>query len=342
MKFSKFTLIAVAILSFGFLFVQCTKEGPAGPAGADGTNGTNGTDGTPGVDANSFCIDCHSAAGMNAIYTDWAGSGHGEGAYVSYAGYRGSCAPCHSNELFQAFLANTAGWTTTDIDNPTAIGCATCHSNHTTLEEGLTAPLTAETATWFDGTTDMDLDGPSNLCMNCHRSRRGVEDYYAYAGDTIILSGDTTIITTDGTHGYINSTHAGPHHGPQGDIVLGLGGIVAAGTYTHAHQGVGCVGCHMGEDRAHTFQPVAANCSACHSGMPAISDFSTRMDAIHAALETAGAVDAAGHPLKAVVTMNQLKAFWNFIYLEEDRSNGAHNPDFADAMLTECETLLGL
>ncbi len=112
----------------------------------------------------------------------------------------------------------------------------------------------------------MDLKGNSNLCANCHQSRRA----------------EPLMDSNPGAKTYrITSAHYGPHHGAQSNVVAGLGfaeieGPVAypePGTNFHlVHNGENnsCVGCHMGEFSAehttggHSWIPNLAECIACH------------------------------------------------------------------------------
>jgi len=342
----KMNLFAILVLSVMVMFtISC--EGPAGADGADGMDGADGAPGADGVDANAFCVSCHSEANWDAIEGMFALSGHFAGDYVGYAGGRGSCARCHSSEGFADYLAGYEG---EDIPYPSAWNCETCHGNHTTLEEGLSAPLQTSAAVTIieDGTTVIDFAGPSNLCANCHQSRRGADYYMAIDS----LNGEAV----GAGNVAINSSHAGPHHGPQSNTLKGLGGFGTSST--GAHLNVGCVGCHMGDASAtaggHSFIPNLANCTeSCHSTVTDITAFldekqaavDARMDAIAAALVTAGALaeeDGEFHPHVGIVTEAQFKAFWNWMYVYEDHSHGVHNPGYFNTLLTQAEALLGL
>jgi hypothetical protein len=360
---SIFKLFLLAVLCI-FMAASCTKEGPQGANGLNGENGgngingvdgTDGTDGTDGVDGNMSCLACHTQAGMNALEALYTFSGHKAANAVGYAGGRGSCARCHSHSGFINYLTGLPGAEPIDIDFPTRIDCETCHGNHRSLEDDIAAPLRAEAAVTAiaDETVTLDFGGTSNLCANCHQSRRG---YTYYQALTSVKIGGIDTEVPEGMVA-INSSHAGPHHGPQANTLLGNGGIGASTIATHTS--VGCTGCHMGEvdndEKAggHSFKPSLANCNTCHSGATDFdingkrTEFNTRMTVIADALVTAGALskDADSgeyHPHVSIVTDAEFVGFWNYMILYEDHSHGAHNPAYFATLLTAAETNLGL
>jgi len=351
----KMNLLAILLLSVMVMFtVSC--EGPAGEDGAAGADGADGADGMDGVDANAFCVDCHSQANWDEITGLYAISGHANPGGLGYAGGRGGCARCHSAEGFEDYLAGYEG---VDLPEKTALSCESCHGNHTTLEEGVAAPMATMEAIKLivDETTMADFGDASNLCANCHNSRRN-GSYYADV-DSMDTDGDGVNdydIHPDSV--YISSTHAGPHYSAQVNTILGLGGY---GTTTSTtHETVGCVSCHMGAatdtEGGHTFAPNLANCTeACHSAVAA--DFATwvegkhddtkaRMEAVAAGLAAAGALidngDGTFSLTRVMVHKDVFEAFWNYRVMYQDHSYGVHNPGYYNTMLTTAETKLGL
>lgn len=341
-----------AMLCVAFL-MSC--EGPEGPAGADGAAGADGTNGVDGVDANAHCVECHSADSWDAIEAQFATSTHnlsnlmfnGQTVY-EYAGSRGSCARCHSHQGFLNYVANPTG-EFADISFPTGIDCETCHGNHGDLEQGLDVPIrtTASVTAIFDGTTVFDLGDNSNLCLNCHQSRRAYTYYEAVDSVNGVAVGAGEV--------GINSSHAGPHHSVQADMLQGIGGY---GTdAVSGHIDLGCVSCHIGTADAnntaggHTFKPSIDNCTECHTTATdfdingAQTDFDARMAVIAAALVTAGALEEDGgeyHPHVGIVTEDAFKAFWHYMLLYEDQSRGVHNPGYTESLLTDAEGWLGI
>ncbi|NQT63279.1 MAG: hypothetical protein HQ556_10015 [Candidatus Marinimicrobia bacterium] len=351
----KINLFAILVLALMVMFtVSC--EGPAGEDGAAGAAGANGTDGVDGVDGNVSCLTCHTQDNMDSVNGLFALSGHSAGNYVGYAGGRGSCARCHSSEGFMDYLAGYGG---ENIAYPSAWSCGTCHGNHGSLEEGISAPLqTSAAVTMIEDGTVVDFGSASNLCANCHQSRRGYAYYEAIDSvwtDDVNGNDSLDFVVPDGSV-YINSSHAGPHHGPQTNTLKGMSGYGASSEGTHTS--VGCVSCHMGDATAteggHSFVPNLENCTvACHSTVTDIAAYltekqdavSVRLTAIADALVTAGALaeeDGEYHPHVGVVTEDEFKAFWNYMVVYEDHSHGVHNPGYFNTLLTGAEFNLGL
>ena len=302
-KLIQLLLVAISVVALAFVTSCEGPMGPAGPAGADGADGTNGTDGTDGVAGNLSCLACHTQEGMDALQVLYDLSGHASASTVAYAGGRASCARCHSSEGFANYLTSAPGVAAVDIAYPSKIRCSTCHSNHSSLEDGISAPMvtTASVIGISDG-TEFDFGNTSNLCGNCHQARRDGASYDTYAtaqtftrkfssatdiatyttaafgpagSSTLVVAGtagsvaDTLTVVFDvpTTHVYISSTHAGPHHGPQLNTLFGNGGYGTSST--HAHTDAGCVTCHMGTagttSGGHSFYANVENCVTCHA-----------------------------------------------------------------------------
>ena len=365
-RLRKNTLFIVVFAVLALFFIGCE-----GPAGADGTDGTDGADGTAGaggangidgIDGNQTCFACHLDENFEMKRQQFAMAKHTVGEFVSYAGGRGSCAKCHGHEGFVAFAE---GFAAQDVANPTAWKCSTCHGIHQSFEvEDYELRLHEPVAAIFDpsvsfllkGNNTMDLEGGSNLCANCHQSRR--------AEPNVTNPGETTF--------NITSTHYGPHHGPQANTVYGAGFAEIEGSMAYPdagssfHLAASCVGCHMApfdEDEGeggHSFIPSVAACNACHS----TNDFDyggvqTEIDELLIELRdllvTAGVVEqghedvyeinqetgvielvsTAGsyHPVVGTHSMTLARAFFNWIGLTEDRSLGVHNPKYITALL---------
>ena len=339
-KITMITLLGgFALLIAGAMFLS-SCEGPAGPAGAngtDGTDGTAGTDGTDGVDGNVTCLVCHSGDNMTTVQQQFAGSQHSSGAIaVDYAGGRASCTKCHSHEGFVAFAA---GLEDQDIANPSAWECGTCHGLHNTFEQDDYAlRMSGEISFIFDETVTADFEN-GNLCVNCHQSRR--------AEPNVTNPGETFEIT---------STHYGPHHGAQGNVLNGAGMAEIAGDIAYpapgsaTHMEVGCTGCHMGEydveenAGGHTYWPTILACTSCHGDLEdfdyngAQTEVEELLVELRDILVAKGVVeyveaDEAYEPVVGTYPMAEAQAFFNWIGLEEDRSMGVHNPNYVNALL---------
>ena len=159
------------------------------------------------------CTACHNdTTVVTGRQTGWSESMHGTGEAYG-RGTRNGCAGCHSGGAFSATVA--AGLTPDTVEegdpNPTRQDCRACHQIHTrytgadwALETTARLTLYAFEGVTYDG-------GKGNLCANCHQPRR-------------------TIAAPDAA-GNINvsSSHWGPHHGPQGAMLLGVGSAFIAG-----------------------------------------------------------------------------------------------------------------
>lgn len=282
------------------------------------------------------CMQCHSTDMKQEVEFQFNQSAHRAGAIaVDYAGGRASCAQCHSHEGFVEYAAT--GGVAENITLPSAWQCKTCHNIHKTFEEEDYALRLAEpVALIADEAITVDIEN-SNLCGNCHQSRRHEPN-----------------TTNPGATFNITSTHYGPHHGSQVNLLQGVTFAEIAGPEaypaagSHAHAALGCTGCHMSEYGegmgGHTFNPSTGSCLGCHAGA---DDFNVGgfQDEIAGLLEElrdlliAAEVlewvedDEAYEPIVGEHPMAAAQAFFNWIGIEEDRSHGIHNPVYIEALL---------
>lgn len=372
MKKNYFSYLLILMVFVLGTMVSCTKEGPAGLAGSDGTNGS---DGKNGVDGNVSCLECHTAVYMDDINTSFAETKHSSGTSFGYAGTREDCAYCHSNDGFIEYARS--GVMIIPVV-ATSLSCAACHDSHSSLEDGIDAPMRDLPAPASLINNSIYEHGAGNLCATCHQARTGPASYYGtedgtysrkFIGDDIAvyqahgavgpngtkeLIGDTLFVTFDvpfATHTYTSSTHAGPHHGPQANMFAADMGSVVGTPFDRDHH-TDCASCHLSNAEVgggHTFVPDNAMCNECHGDafdMEAEQvEIATRMHAVEVALEAVGAIhvsDGAAHPMYASLETAKWNAFWNYMCLAEDKSEGLHNFNYAKQLLTQCETALGL
>ena len=333
------SLLKLFFLGFccAVLATSCTKEGPMGPAGADGTNGTNGED---GQDGNVTCLVCHTTANMTAVKEQYATSTHASGNATARSASN-SCAPCHSHEGFLEMLTTGNDTTFAGFAHPTVMNCKTCHEGHVSFDfetDGQDYALrTVEPVNlmlYADPTKVIDYENNSNLCVNCHQPRNS----YPVPGS----NGETTVTVT--------SSRYGPHHGPQGTLVEGIGcwepqGTTAyPGTKSATHRNAGaCVLCHMSEydngEGGHTWNPSLESCTACHSSATNfdVNGFQTEIEELftqlHNKLLEKGAITSSGSRVSGTYPLNVGGAMWNYATILEDRSNGVHNPKYIRAVL---------
>lgn len=335
-SFFKFVLIGIVC---ALVSVSCVKEGPMGPPGEDGDDGSDGRD---GVDGNVTCLACHSSENIESISAEFAMSGHYAGEAVGYPGSRYDCAACHSHEGFVQF-AEVEGLridSVNQVSNPSPWECSTCHGLHETFETtDYALRLSDPINPIYNEETTMDLGGSSNLCANCHQSRDA-----------------EPMVTSPGEETFeMKSTHYGPHYSTQSNVVAGVGmaeieGSVAypeAGTADHLEQ-ASCTGCHMGEygnGGGHSWKPNLDACNSCHN--TDLDDFNyggVQTDVKDKLAELAGKLLEAGvidgneqdgySQLTGEYPMVVARAYFNWKGLKEDRSYGAHNPKYVNALLT--------
>jgi len=290
------------------------------------------------------CFDCHGDdnTAVLAAEKQWENSVHSTGEHIQYKDITNKswCGSyCHTNEGFVSLIETG---TKIDVETPTAIGCFTCHAPHTTgsLKLRTEESYTLENGVVFD-------KGKGNLCVNCHHARQNV-DTYVYDGVEM-------------------SEHWGPHHSNQGDMLAGTGGYEYSGyTYTSSpHTTVtetrdGCVACHMEVSKGYTLgghswnmeweeeeNLDACNQSGCHSGLTSFDrdGVQTEVDSLLHELEVrlmaANLIDSDGNPVSRVVaTADSAGAVYNYKFVEEDRSHGIHNTDYAIQLLESSITFL--
>lgn len=300
--------------------------------------------------SSSQCFGCHD--GINDLGPEvvlatrqWENSMHGSGNAMRSSG---SCARCHTTEGFVEEITgedNTSG-----VYN--AVGCFACHNPHENgdFELRTVAALTLGNGATYDR-------GTSNLCVNCHQSRRNVETY-VYAGRKL-------------------SGHFGPHHNNQSDMLIGENAYEYAGyTYDNSWHATGvvngCVTCHFDvmqsyTEGGHTFEmgsdnTDACNIDGCHINDLEIDEFDRVMgndidndgdstegvqteiedlfDELQTALIAAGlleyiAEDDAWEPTDGLVVPNvdTLGAVYNWAFIHAEQSHGIHNTLYAAGLL---------
>ncbi|MCX6171005.1 MAG: multiheme c-type cytochrome [Ignavibacteriales bacterium] len=181
----------------------------------------------------AVCAYCHDSGTHHIFPEQFNGSYHAIAVNESGPG-REACVQCHTGKGFAQYAD---GVPTTDpyFDaSYTPITCAACHDPHSSKNEFqlrkvdayiLTANATTPTSPIKKTVAEA---GMGTMCLNCHISR------------------------TEATQALASSitSRFGPHHGPQGDILLSnnmleLGGV-KLGVSNHKGATVdACVRCHM-------------------------------------------------------------------------------------------------
>ena len=329
----KKTIILAGVLIIGLFFLAACAGatgpvGPAGPAGPIGPTGPTGTDGKMPSATDLTCTQCHNDTTLiTGPATSWATSVHATGPAFAIAGTRSTCTGCHTgvgfSERIAAGITNPNDFTTV-YANPTRQDCRACHQIHTTytkadfaLETTAAVPLFALQGVTFDG-------GMGNLCANCHQARTAVP----------ATDADGTI--------KVDSSHWGPHHGPEAEILTGTGGAGVAGTPGPHYLTVPdtCITCHMGGEAVnHTYTPNVAYCVKCHADAKnfdmngKVTEVDGKMAALKAALTAAHLLDTDGNPVVGTYPAAKANALWNYILIDQDKSHGVHNMPYVNALL---------
>jgi hypothetical protein len=93
------------------------------------------------------------------------------------------------------------------------------------------------------------------------------------------------------------------------------------------------------ENASHTFRPNVATCQGCHADATSLdvngvqTEIEEKLAQVEEALKAKGLMDAEGTIVVGDYPEAEAAALWNFLFVEEDKSLGVHNPPFANAML---------
>jgi hypothetical protein len=220
-------------------------------------------------DAKSNTVTIEAGSGLDvvsAISSEWATSGHAStDRPLSYAGIRASCTPCHSGNMLQQALTDNPynpkfesvdgkyAFDTNDVEMPTPIDCATCHSG-IGAEMIATGIMPGEFNVYNPG-EDWNVGDANALCYTCHNGRRNPAAIY----ESWVTEGAT-------------KQRSYPHHAV-GALVTGKGGMEYpdASYVTQGYHQKGCIGCHMPETDgyvSHKFSGIdtEGRCQKCHPG----------------------------------------------------------------------------
>ena len=93
-----------------------------------------------------------------------------------------------------------------------------------------------------------------------------------------------------------------------------------------------------GDFGSHTFKPSfsAPVCATCHTTVPTeVTGLAADMEALHNKLFELGLIDEDGSTLvqTEMIPFKTAQALWNYKTVEEDHSDGVHNPNYAKALI---------
>lgn len=297
------------------------------------------------------CAQCHDAEPYHIKGLEWGNSLHAVATRSPSGEGRQSCVRCHAAP---GFVDYTDGVPENQRRTAyEAITCAACHDPHGDANNPHMLRKT-DAVTLMDNVTTVTNGGMGQLCINCHISRRDAVSY------------------VDGTSTNSNlSSQFGPHHGPQTDMLVGAnaynyGKEIPSSAHSAAVKDT-CVACHLQEVSAsdpavglvggHTFRnhyedatnniSLVGLCSDCHGNITTFdfkrSDYDG--DGIVQGVQTevkgllnqvAMLLPPVGSPTVASgvkYTQAQLRARYNYQFVLEDGSYGAHNLSYAVGLL---------
>jgi len=302
--------------------------------------------------ASTSCFDCHSDTEFALVQAqiEFRHSVHNSGDNTNRnrlysSGYR-SCERCHTHEGFVAFVTGVPN----DGEHFSAFVCFTCHTPHSNgnLQVRVTTPITLENGVVFDR-------GHGDLCADCHHSRVDVDEFVV---DDVELSGhwgphhgpqsDMLI----GTGGY---EYAGYDYEDSWHSTGVTNGCPSCHMSASDHETIGGHSWNMvNEDRG--FENIyGCNVDGCHGTDPlttldrVVEDFNgdgvtegvqdeldKLLDTLQVTLQAANllTLDAEPEPVeRTVTTADSAGALFNYIFVEEDRSEGVHNTDYAVGLI---------
>lgn len=318
--------------------------------------------------ASEICGDCHNGV-HHPTYDEWSASLHaGIDDHVAEGFTEGtrlaSCGICHSGDYRDALLVQELvsipetlleGKTVEELN---AVECVTCHDPH--RQTGNSAVIQGEGEDYQLRFPEVVALGQSNkiadatnaarynLCGQCHHSR-----------------GRDWTATSRGTHHSIQANfYLGEMPLPDNDQTL----LVANTNTAHRFVPGQCVTCHMPTaefvdtlnpaDSGHHFAVNTEGCSAigCHPTSEAAEDdltaLQTKVDTDLASYKArlgdpaTWEYTSAGGPTDQNTVSDDIKKI-RFLYywVVNDGSRGAHNPEYARAILKEIDlrlTALGM
>ena len=304
--------------------------------------------------------------------------GHAKGSFVQSAGTRNGCSPCHSGSGFVEWvkegrpvdeLGLPSG--TTILPEATNISCAVCHDPHdaTNIHQ-----LRFEDTQLGDGTPiTMELYGTGAACMQCHRSRRyaieyasDVENASSHYGAHHGPQADMLIGANAPDYGiqFPSSPHAVAGGNSCNDCHM-------AGELADPNGNINLVGGHswnMNDAEGNDFVESCSSGSQCHGNIG--NSFKDKKMYINNNADLDGNGVAEGLQIEIHGLMEQLSEFlphdengnvsitednadslaltpeimrggYVYIWIEEDRSLGIHNPRFTFSMLKAAIEELG-
>ncbi|MFN3409780.1 MAG: hypothetical protein ACK45B_12340 [Limisphaerales bacterium] len=298
------------------------------------------------------CAQCHDSEPYHLKGQEWLNSQHAIATRTPTGETRASCVRCHSAMGFTDFVDGVP-----ESQRRTAyeaITCAACHDPHG-LANNVALLRSVAPVTLLDGITTVTNGGKGQLCMQCHIARRNAVTY---------------VETTAGSSGF--SPHYGPQTDMlMGANAITYGKQIPSSAHREVVRDT-CVACHLqpvsasspafGNVGGHTFKVgwdggtpndpaddvhLTGACVQCHGntttfnlkrqdydGNGIIEGVQTEVKGLMAKL--ARLLPPIGQPtvtITASYTKQQLRAAYNYKFVEYDGSYGVHNTAFAVGLL---------
>jgi hypothetical protein len=221
----------------------------------------------------AVCGSCHNGT-HHPTFDEWQSSAHS--GVVASAAARAACAKCHNGLESVRYLDDPLNYVP-PATNPTASSphtCAVCHDPHGNENPGSLRDASV-TDVVLPNAVLVEAAGAGRLCMSCHNGRRTETDV-----EDMIANG---------------SSHFGPHHSVQGDMLAGVNAYedIAPGftfaTSRHILVQDACVTCHTSPNdgdpelgipsfTGHTFLPTVHACQPCHGELEDFTDVLAKAD----------------------------------------------------------------
>ena len=300
-----------------------------------------------------LCGYCHDATGAHEYYSEqYYASVHANPTTLA-RGSSTSCAPCHSGSGFVAWMK---GGKTALTSAPAVqkIACAVCHDPHDATNE---FQLRTVSVTFANGVTESSI-GNGALCMNCHQARvNGVDYTNDYLNNLSSHYGPH--------HGPQGDMVAGTNAVDFGEKFPTSPHMQAADGCIECHMSAASVNSDgsrqlFGSHSLNMVDPKTGNdnvsaCAPCHGTIG--THFSDKKFYVNGnadldgdgvanglQVEIQGMLDSVAMYLPPVgqlgvsvtdssVTPLQAQAAYNYFFVEEDRSLGIHNPQYAYSVL---------
>lgn len=310
------------------------------------------------------CGYCHEEEPYHRINSQWKSSVHGifNPTFESVANRPASsgCAKCHSGWGFIRRIDPKSPDTRPE-NGFSQISCAVCHDPHRS-EQLPHMVRSLSDVQLGDTTTVVNYGGMGKVCMQCHIARRDAQDYVSNPANLSTHFGPHYSNQADMLDGS-NAIEYGLPIGSSGHKFAITDACVTchmAETPAAGQPGHDKIGGHTFAMEADGVQNVAV-CQQCHGPIKSFDDImakadydedgtieSTRheiegllheLESLLPPRSTTAEVnanykwDASMTPAEILRRQNLAKALYNFLFVEEDRSFGAHNAAYSIAIL---------